>query len=194
MKKKGYGFVYVKDMPSLKYEDVDIEGLDADALAVTGTYSDIADNHCATVCLTNLIKLGMRLRDETLLSVFDEKTEEKDIFGGIYAITGDGPIFALKHNLVKYMKPLNVGVEKIKYHSLDEVKEALKAQIPVALLVKGYNLNEWHWIICVGMRTYEDGSVYLRIIDNWNRTLIRFMPVKKKKPWISAISFKFKTK
>ena len=72
--------------------------------------------------------------------------------------------------------------------------KAIKNQIPVALLLKGFSMTDWHWVICVGVRTGEDGKVYFRIIDNWNKTLKRFMPVNKKRPWISALSFEINKK
>ena len=194
MKKKGYGFIYEKDLPAVEYEDIDIEGLCADEFAVTGTYSSFARNHCATVCLTNLIKIMIRQKNENVLSVFEDKTEEKDIFSGIYAFTGNGPVIALYRKLAAYLRNMKLLVKKEKYKSVEEIKEAIKNQIPVALLLKGFSMTDWHWVICVGVRTGEDGKVYFRIIDNWNKTLKRFMPVNKKRPWISALSFEINKK
>lgn len=188
MGKKGYNFVYEKDLPSIKYEDINIIGITPDSLSVTGTYSSMAKNHCATICLINLIKIMVKQKKEAVLSVFDEKTEEKELFTGIYAITGNGPVIAICRKLNRFLGNVNLFAQKTKYGNVEDVKEAIKNQIPVAVLLKGFSMTDWHWVICVGVRTYEDGRVYLRIIDNWNKTLSRFMPADKKKPWISALS------
>lgn len=182
MGKKGYGFLHEDSMPHGDFKEIQLKDIEDLDWAVTGPYCDIAKNHCATVCLTNLYKIYCKK------GLKGELKENDEIFKKVYGFTGNGPIIALGRKCRRFFRSLGMHMTMKKDRKLDDIISSINNDEPVALLVTG-GLFLWHWIICVGVRTYADGTQYLKIMDNWNRTLKRFLPVKKHFTWIRALKF-----
>ena len=162
---KTYGFMTENALPSGKYR----EWLIPDALerewTVTGDYSRVAKNHCAAVLVTNLVRYYM---DRATIERIKAKSGSGRVFYDVHEKVGNGPVLRILSRAKRYVLPLGYQVDHRKVHDLESFRSAVKRGRPCAMLLMAQAL-EWHWVLVVGVRVYEDGSWYLRLADGWHR-------------------------
>jgi len=189
MKNKGYGFVYRDSLPKGDFTEKTIDIKDIN-WAVTGSYNDIADNHCACVCAVNASKLlKTRVPDGEKLSA--AQNDERSFFTDAHRIIKNGPVVFLAAKMNRIFRSLGVLLKCRGAGGKKGLIAELENDRPVALLLS-CALFDWHWVLCIGIRSYEDGSEYLNIIDNWNNRSDRYLPVKKRFTWMRALRFEKK--
>lgn len=129
-------------------------------------------NHCASAAATNIVlyyaKIGYR----------DLKIDHKEYstFLELYNIIQDGPVVKIAHKISDYslQKGYNLKYRGIK--DLEEFKDAIEENMPLTMLLSA-SLLKWHWVVAVGWREYENGHIYIQIVDNWNGKANRFYKV-----------------
>lgn len=187
MSNKGYGFIYREFLPQSGFTEETINISDI-SWAVTGTYNDIADNHCACVCAVNCLKL-LQKRVPGSAAAGSANEDERSCFIAAHRIVGNGPVLMLGRRLNKIFRRFGLLLRCRRAAGYEGVLSELKADRPVPLLLT-CALFDWHWVLCIGIRRYEDGTEYLNIIDNWNNRADRYLPLKKKHTWVRALRFK----
>lgn len=68
------------------------------------------------------------------------------------------------------------------------IKTAIGNDRPCGILLAN-GIVDWHWIICVGYRDYSSGGKYMRIVDGWNDTTLKFYMCNSGSLWISASQY-----
>lgn len=185
--KKGYDFMYENALPKQDYSDIVLNVAPEIQWSITGTYSEKAHNHCATVCLMNIYKI-LAAQGKLKRKTAKAADSDADLFEKVYAIMGNGPVVAMISKGRRFFNSMGCPAKIQRVKSSRYIEEKIKNNIPVAVLVTG-GLFKWHWIICVGVRTYADGSRYLIIVDNWNKRFDRLMPLKKHFSYVRAVEF-----
>ncbi len=160
-----YGFINKKDMPPGNYISGDLF-LDAYNFTVTGDFIDLAKNHCGAVFTTNLfIFLGglKSLSAEGLL----------DIFKKVHKIIGNGPVLFLSRKSRRLFYENEISLHYTRIKSTSEVKDIIQQNLPSGMLLMK-SLFNWHWVMIVGYRAYENGDFYYKIMDGWTRDRERY--------------------
>lgn len=164
-----YPFLRKDELPPGPSNEVRLPG-SGRRFAVTGDYREPARNHCAAVCLANVIlclKAGRTVRQE----------ERDRIFRRTYALLGNGPLFTREFRKGAGNALYEAGLTGCRLRpcgSPGAVRSCLEQGSPCAVLVMIAPLD-WHWVLAVGCREYEDGSFYLRICDGWNARADRWL-------------------
>ncbi len=164
-----YPFFRKNDLPAGPCREIRLAGTGR-RFAVTGDYQEPARNHCAAVCLANAM---ICLKTDRTV-----KQEERDrLFRRAYALLGNGPLFTREFRKGTGNALFEAGLPGCRLRpcgSPGEVRSCLEKGSPCAVLVMISPLN-WHWVLAVGCREYEDGSFYLRICDGWNARADRWL-------------------
>ena len=114
----------------------------------------MAKNHCAAVLLTNLVRYYM---DRATIERIKAKSGSGRVFYDVHEKVGNGPVLRILSRAKRYVLPLGYQVDHRKVHDLESFRSAVKRGRPCAMLLMAQAL-EWHWVLVVGVRVYEDGS------------------------------------
>lgn len=184
LKNGSYGFIYSDAMPEGQYEEKSIK-VENDKIAVTMDYNDIADNHCACICTMNMILIlkGDQAFDLNNCSIEQDRLE---LFKYIHRIVKNGPVVFYKPKLKRFFKSIGSKVKFTKLKSFDDMEQCISDGIPFAMMVNA-GITKWHWILVKGIRKYEDGSIYLNILDGWNKRSDRYLKYEGRQTYIRAI-------
>lgn len=157
--------------------------------AVTGDYMDRARNHCASVCTANLVlyfrsqeKTGnseknVRRTREELEALKREKALFREaVFTSAYRALGDGPVFRIAKTALRELADRGIRAEAsgISRRDRSALLQALHEGMPCAILIRISPFN-WHWILAVGYRRYENGRTFLQVSDSWNPRADRYL-------------------
>lgn len=180
-----YGFIQLKDLPKDPCILKTIGNVDDINWLTTSETAQIAHNHCGATAVTNLMLYHHGKNSENL----PNSSNRLDLFKEVHRDVGNGPVAMIAGSARKIFDV--VGVE-LKYKSIgtySDLKEAIEDdEIVGLLLVNG--LFNWHWVLCIGYIEYEDGTIYLQIIDNWHNTTDRFYKIHSNSLWFSGTSYK----
>ena len=138
----------------------------------------------------------------------------RDIFTGVHDLIGNGPVFTIRRKAQRCARAyemdllrksqnrpaqccicateLNLRSRPVK--TCEDFVRAISAGHPCALLL-AQDLLHWHWILCTGVRIYENTAFsnpkggYLRIMDNWHRSVSRFYQPGRGSVMISAAEY-----
>ena len=168
MHNKGYNFRPRASLSRGLFHEVSLP-VESLHWAVTGEYKGEAKNHCGAVCATNLAIYFSSQGYRELL----EGNDRVRTFRQIHAYVGDGPVLRLLNRTRKYFISRGYSFACRMVRNYGEIKEALGEGRPsVVLLTSGP--FDWHWVLAVGCRRYEDGREYLRVVDGWFDTSDRY--------------------
>lgn len=166
-----YGFLEESELPQGRISsDIMLPCQDV-RWAVTTDFLDIARNHCAAVTVTNL----MLYFENTPSHQVQEPDHARNIFTGVHDLVGNGPVFTIRRKAQRYARAHRMNLQSRPVKTCEDFAAAIRAGHPCALLL-AQNLLHWHWVLCTGVRTYENtafgnpGGGYLRIMDSWHRS------------------------
>lgn len=185
-KKKGFGFIYEDALPAGECTTVklNVDGIDLETTAET---ADIADNHCACVCAVNVLKLVQNNR-KTVIAEQGIENENRHCFELAHRYIVNGPIFRFRSRLKRFFGAIGCILVCKRAGGLAGIKSELEGGRPVALMVHGDGLD-FHWILAIGYKDYGNGTVYLNLVDNWNKRHDRYLKVKPHFTWFRAVKF-----
>ncbi|MGI5949987.1 hypothetical protein [Peptoniphilus sp.] len=175
---KSFAFLKSKDLPNKNYISKTLDGVDKMNWITTGQTNLYAKNHCAAVAETNMFLYYNR----------ENSNDKIKIFKKVHEIVGNGPVFSIDTSAKKFFKANGYSLFSKKVNNISNYKEEIENGHIVAILIAKGIVN-WHWILGVGFREYEDGNFYAQIIDGWNNTSDKFYKLNNDKSWISARSF-----
>lgn len=72
--------------------------------------------------------------------------------------------------------------------SFSGIQTAIGNDRPCGILLANA-IVDWHWVICVGYRAYNSGGSYMRVVDGWNDTTLKFYLCNSGSTWISATQY-----
>ena len=179
-----YGFIYSEKLPAQGFTERRIPVI-PNGVAVTGDYSDIADNHCAAVCAMNMMLILRKFGIGSLIQNREEQ-ERRELFKDIHRIVGNGPVIFLKPKLNKIFRSIGAGLKTVPTTDFKDIEKCMIENRPVALLVNA-GITQWHWITIVGIRKYMDGSIYFNILDGWNKRTDRYLKYIGRETYIRAL-------
>ena len=162
---KTYGFIPEYELPAGPFREVLIPGALEREWTVTGDYSRVARNHCAAVLITNLVRYFM---DRSSIDRIKARTDAGKVFYDVHDKVGNGPILRFFSKAKRYVRPMGYQIDHRKVKDLETFRDALRRGRPCVMLLMAEAL-EWHWVLAVGLREYEDGTWYLRLADGWHR-------------------------
>lgn len=186
MKKRSYGFIDKKDLPGREFQSADLRLLNNINWAKTSTYKNEAVNHCAAVFLLNLMIYFKEIGYDNLQFKNIDKA-----FYKVHNIVGNGPkiFIAPKAKAIFIVYGYSLLSKNIK--SFSELKQSINNNRPLGLLLYDGILN-WHWVMAVGWREYNNGDQYIRIVDGWNATSNKYYKINSGSAWWSATSYAIK--
>ena len=151
-----YGFLKADDLPAGPYKEFFAsQGLKE--FVTTGATGDTLNNHCGATAATNL----------ALNFIHDDWQK---IFARAYAMIGEGPALFIGHKVKRLFSSYKKKVKTRVYRSRDKIKKSIiRRRLSILLLANG--LFDWHYVLCLGYRTYESGDDYLILADGWTKTL-----------------------
>ncbi|MBR5179303.1 MAG: hypothetical protein IKW90_10960 [Lachnospiraceae bacterium] len=184
LKNRPYGFIYSDSLPQSGYTEVKIPAA-ADRVAITGDYFEIADNHCAAICTMNTMLL-MRQHGKGDIRRHRFGNDFLEIFKDIHKIVGNGPIIFYKPKFNRYFKSKGSKVHAVPISRFEDIENAIREKTPVPMMVNA-GISHWHWILVIGIRKYMDGSIYLNILDGWNKRTDRYLRYNGRETFIRAL-------
>ena len=184
IKNRPYGFIYSESLPTDGFIEISIP-VAKERVAVTGDYFDVADNHCAAVCAMNLTLILRRHRIGHI-NRCRIGNDRKKVFLSIHRFIGNGPVVFLKPKINRYFKSLGSMIRIVPISSYEEIEDSVLGRVPVALLVNA-GITNWHWILVIGIRKYQNGSIYLNILDGWNKRVDRYLKYDGRDSFIRAL-------
>lgn len=183
IKSGDYGFVNLSAMPKGNYTEGNLP-FDGINWAVTKEFSSLAKNHCAAVCVMNLVLFFAN-------QGYKELTEHgrENVFKSIHKLTGNGPVPFTAGKAKKYFSSCGIKLKSNTFGSnFTKIQKSVQSGNPCIILLSS-NLTNWHWVMCIGWREYEQDEKYLRIVDGWNSTSDRFYPVNKRSRWLTSTQY-----
>ena len=179
-----YGFYDWGNMPDGKYEHDTIKESTSTMWLTMDEVKDIANNHCGATAVTNLA-LYFRQRGNRNLKINDSK---RSTFIEVHKIVGNGPKMTITENAVQYFSSRGYHLNYSDIASFFEVKRSIgKDHILAILLANG--IFDWHWILGVGYREYDNGDEYIRIVNGWDNTTYKYYKINKGSLWFSTTQF-----
>lgn len=113
------------------------------------------------------------------------------LFKKFHREIGNGPIFFIPKKIVRVFKDLGKDLEYFSTRNAYEIKAALdQNHMGILLLVNG--LFDWHYVIVLGYRLYENEELYLIIMDGWTKDRKRFYKINSGSLLLSASFYKLK--
>lgn len=180
-----YGFIDLGGLPSGSYSAKTISSASSVNWATTGEFSNIANNHCAAVAVTNLA-LYFAKRGSSNLMVNNSKT---DTFKAVHAIVGNGPVMIIAGSAKTYFKNRGYTLNYTGADTISSLKTATDNNRPCGILLAD-GIVDWHWIISVGYRTYSSsGDTYVQIVNGWNNTIQKYYKPHSGSMWWSATQY-----
>ena len=158
-----FGFIHISDLPMADCNTKTI--LRADSIKDWGTTKSLpGKDHCGAVATFNLAyyysKTGFSNLYENHTSTYD----------AIYAIVGRGPTPILTPYIKQYIEDCGYAYNTKSSSTYTSMRSALDKN-HIILLCLADGVDEAHWILGIGYNSYyNDGSVYFRIVDGWNKT------------------------
>lgn len=174
-----YGFLDTDQLPKGNFTDFYIDGLANLEFITTSDNKDLAKNHCGATAATNLGHYYIRDLDQDSL------------FKKFYSEIGNGPVFFIAKKIQRTFKDLGKDVEYFSTRDLGEIKDALD-QNHMGILLLANGLFDWHYVIVLGYRLYENEELYLIIMDGWTKDRRRFYKINSGSLLLSASFYKLK--
>lgn len=156
-----FGFVHVSNLPTMDCNTKTI--LRADGIRNWGTTSLPGRKNCGAVAAFNLAYYYSK---SSYTKLYKNHT---DTYAAIYALVGDGPAISLTPKIKKYIENCGYVYNTKPASNYTSMRTALNANHVILLcLVDG--IDEAHWILGVGYNHYDDGTMYVRVVDGWTET------------------------
>lgn len=179
----GYGFINLGNMPSGSYSSDTITKASTTDWATTGEFSEIAENHCAATAVTNFAlyfanRGHSNLKIDTVYRTFE----------AVHKIVGNGPVMTIADEAKEYFSDHGYTLKTSSIGSFSGIITAVTNERPSGILLAN-GIVDWHWVICVGYRSYDSGDNYMRIVDGWNDTINRFYLINSGSMWWSATEY-----
>jgi hypothetical protein len=181
LRSKGYGFIDWGNMPSGNYTYGVIKSATSTNWAKVGDFSSFAKNHCGATAVTN-IALYYAERGCHNLKI---NNSNMDTFKAVHALIGNGPAITIKTGANVYFSDRGYTLGSKTLRSFSEVKSAVDRDRICAILLQN-GIVDWHWILGVGYREYDNGTPYIRIVNNWHDTTYKFYRPNSGSLWWSA--------
>lgn len=160
-----YNFIQLSDLPKGKYKSKKLSNISCIDWITTGDTEKFANNHCGATAVTNMAIYYNSLGFDNLV-VNENKVET---FREIHKIIGNGPVISISLGAKKYFKTKGYDLLKSYSISFKEIKKSIdENQILGVLLFNG--ILNWHWVIAVGYREYENGEKYLQVVNGWENS------------------------
>ena len=179
-----YGFIDWGDMPSGTYSYDVIANAPSTDWATTGEFSSIAKNHCGATAVTNFA-LYFANRGYSNLKI---NSSVYDTFVAVHKIVGNGPVMTIADKAKEYFSDRGYTLKTSSVGSFSGIQTAIGNDRPCGILLAN-GIVDWHWIICVGYRAYNSGGNYMRIVDGWHDTTLKFYLCNSGSAWISATQY-----
>lgn len=179
-----YGFIDWEDMPSGSYTWDMVPNAASTDWATTGEFTAIAQNHCGATAVTNFA-LYFANRGYSNLKI---NSSVYDTFVAVHDIVGNGPVMTIADKAKTYFSNRGYTLNTSSVGDFSGIKTAIGNDRPCGILLAN-GIVDWHWIICVGYRDYSSGGKYMRIVDGWNDTTLKFYMCNSGSLWISASQY-----
>ena len=177
-----YGFINWDDMDNDSYTSDNIDYLSGTDWITTYQTEDFGNNHCGTVCVSNLA-----LYFENAGKINTNATGE-GVFIWAHQYVGNGPNPTIASAAKDFFADMGYNLNYQTCSTTDSYKTAISASNPCGILLAN-GIVDWHWILGVGWRQYSSGELYFRIVDGWNDTANRFYRPYSGSLWISATRY-----
>lgn len=179
-----YGFIDWGNMPSGSYTSDIVSKATTTDWATTGEFTSIAKNHCGATAVTNFA-LYFANRGYSNLKI---NSSVYDTFVAVHKIVGNGPVMTIADETKEYFSDRGYTLNTSSVADFSGIKTAIGNDRPCGILLAN-GIVDWHWIICVGYRDYSSGGKYMRIVDGWNDTTLKFYLCNSGSVWISATQY-----
>ena len=178
---KNYGFIRKSKMPKKNYRS---KSLDYERINWLRTRDlEYGKNHCGATTGANLVLYYVsRGYDNLRIDASDYKT-----FKALHRIIGNGPVLRIPSKIKRYFRLKDYDLYYKAIRRPSSLKDSIESGHPLTMLVSA-SLFNWHWILVIGWREYENGDFYVEIVDSWNRDETRFYKIESK------LSYLFMTK
>lgn len=172
-------FLTDASLPPAPYDhgELPLDGVD---WAVTSEFSQIARDHCAAVCATDLA-LWYAAHGPACASLSRDGSKE-ETFRAVHALVGNGPVPAIARHVRRYSSRQGCPLCHSSIRGPSALQQAIGRGHPCALLLTAAPLD-WHWVLAVGWRRYPDGTFYIRVMDGWHPRPDRFFQLRRR-PWL----------
>lgn len=178
-----YGFIKADNMPSGKYDFADLKKVDEFKVLRTGEFSFMASNHCAAVACGNIVSYFSYTK-----GLFSELFNKHEIFSAVFNLVGNGPVMKISNKTCRFFQNYGYNLKKKALYRFSDVKRAIdRNQVISFFLVK--EIFDWHWVIVIGYREYENGAKYLRILDGWNNSTDTYYKLHYGSLWWSGTAY-----
>lgn len=159
-----YGFLDASQMSKDNFIDFYIDDSANLDFITTADNKNLAKNHCGATAATNLGHYYIRDLDLDFL------------FKKFHNEIGNGPVFFISKKIQRTFKDLGKDLEYFSTRNVNEIKAALdQNHMGIFLLANG--LFDWHYVVALGYRLYENGDFYLIIMDGWTKDRKRFYKI-----------------
>lgn len=153
-----YGFVTISGLPPLDCNTKTI--LKVDGVRNWGTTDFPGKENCGAVAAFNLAYYYSKTGYQNLYK------NHSDTYDAVYAIVGNGPAVSLTPKIKKYIENCGYVYNTKPASNYASIRSGLNKNHMV-LLCLADALNKAHWVIGVGYNYYDDGTMYVRLIDGW---------------------------
>lgn len=174
-----YGFLDASQMSKENFIDFYIDDLANLDFITTADNKDLAKNHCGATAATNLGHYYIRNLDQDSL------------FKKFHSEIGNGPVFFIAKKIQRTFKDLGRDLEYFSTREAYEIKAALD-QNHMGILLLANGLFDWHYVVVLGYRLYENGELYLIIMDGWTKDRNRFYKINSGSLLLTASFYKLK--
>lgn len=183
-----YGFLASIDLPSGYFWWDIIDNAKNVDWAIYDDYNDIAHFHCGAVAVTN-IALYYATRGYTSLKVDNSKDKT---FEAVHKFVDNGPMPTIAGYAVEYFASRGYTLNHCEVSNVTSTFSGLQSAIqnnrPCAILLADAVFN-WHWVVCVGWRSYGGNLNYMQIVNGWENTVDRFYMGNNGSLWISTTEY-----
>lgn len=162
---KDYNFINSIDMPKGKYISKKLKNISSIDWISTSDTDTIANNHCGATAVTNMAIYYDFLGNDNLV-INENKIYT---FKEIHKIIGNGPVPIISIGAKKYFKTRGYNLLKYSTKSFKEIKNSIDENNILGVLLFNGIFN-WHWVLAVGYREYENGERYLQIVNGWENS------------------------
>lgn len=162
-----YGFIDWKDMPIGGHTSDTLAGLTTISnWALWNNYSNIANNHCGAVAVTNLALIFAAKGYSNLMV----NQSVDDTFDAVHLIVGNGPKAMIAGDAKTYFSSKGYTLNYSNVNTWAKYSSAIKNEHPCCMLLEN-SLTSWHWVVCVGYREYTNGANYYQIQNGWDNNI-----------------------
>ena len=179
-----YGFIDWGDMPSGTYDWDMVANAASTDWATTGEFSSIAKNHCGATAVTNIELYITNCGISKMIINYSLY----DTLVAVHKIVGNGPVMTIADEAKEYFTDRGYTLKTSSVGSFSGIQTAIGNDRPCGILLANA-IVDWHWVICVGYRAYNSGGSYMRVVDGWNDTTLKFYLCNSGSTWISATQY-----